>query len=200
MAESIELIKKLRDATGSGINTIREAIRETGGDEAEAMAYLRRKGIDKAQKRSAKETNNGIIGTYFHGNGQLGVLVEINTETDFAARSEDIQKFANDMALQVAAVNPMFISKESVDAQVLEQEKEGYLKELEGKPEEIKAKILEGKLDKFYKENVLLEQQLFTDESKTVQDYISDLVAKVGEKIIVKRFVKFTVAKDPVTA
>ena len=199
MEISIELIKKLREATGAGVGAVREALEKSNGDEKEAMKYLREKGVAKADKRKDRAASNGVLGVYVHSNNRVVVVVEVNCETDFAAKSEDMVQFANDLALQVAAANPLYITRESVDSEALEEEKQTYLKELEGKPEEVKEKILEGKLEKFYKANVLLDQQLFVDDSKTVRDYLNEILAKIGEKIEIKQFTKFEVSQDNVT-
>ena len=197
MGASIEQIKKIRNLTGAGVNAIREALKETDGIEEKALAYLRKKGMAKANKRKDNSTSFGVIGTYIHSNNQLVVTVEVNTETDFAARGEDLKKFANDMALQVAAANARFLNVEGIDEKSLKEQKETFMKDLEGKPDNVKENIVEGKLQKFYKESVLMKQDLFVDDSKTVEDYLSELVAKVGEKIVIKRFIKSKVSEDP---
>lgn len=193
---STQLIKELRAKTGAGITAIKEAIEHSGGDVEKAITYLRQKGVAKAEKRAQKEANEGVLATYTHHNQKLVVVVEVNTETDFAAKSEDLQKFANDIAIHIAALDPSFISVESVDPSILEKEKQVFEKELEGKPEEVKNKIIEGKLGKFYQDNVLMKQELFSDSSKTVEDYLNELIAKVGEKIVIRRFYRFELGKD----
>lgn len=196
---TIEQIKELRDKTGAGVNAVREALDKHNNDVEKAIIYLRQQGIAKAEKRAAKDASEGIFGTYVHNNNKVVVIVEINTETDFAAKGEDVQEFAQDIALHIAAVSPNYITIESIDPAALEKEKKVYSKELEGKPEEVQAKILEGKLSKFYEANVLMKQTLFSDESKTVEDYLNELVAKVGEKIQIKQFHKFEVAKETIS-
>ncbi len=193
---TVEQIKKLRDMTGAGVNSVREALDTSGDDLEKALAFLRQKGMAKSEKRKDRAASNGVLGTYIHSNNRVVVVVEVNCETDFAAKSADMLKFANDIALQVAATNPRFISVESIPENILNEEKETYLKDLEGKPEEVKTKILDGKLEKFYSETVLMKQVLFTDESKTVEDYLSEMLGKIGEKIVVKSFTKFEVAQD----
>lgn len=193
---TVDQIKKLRTSSGAGVNAIREALKETGGDEEKALAYLRKKGMAKAEKRKDNTAEYGVIGTYVHSNNQVVVTVEINTETDFAARGTDVVKFANDIALQVAAAGAQSITTEGIAEDTLKAQKETFEKELEGKPENVKEKILEGKLQKFYSESVLMHQSLFIDDTKTVEDYLNELVAKIGEKIVIKRFVKQTVAED----
>ncbi|MDQ6985893.1 MAG: elongation factor Ts [Candidatus Dojkabacteria bacterium] len=198
MEITIDQIKKLREMSGAGVGAVRESLTVSNGDEEAAMKFLREKGVAKADKRKGRAALNGVLGVYVHSNNKVVVVVEVNCETDFAAKSPELLKFANDIALQVAAANPTFISRESVDADLLAQEKDTFLKELEGKPEGVKEKILEGKLEKFYTANALLEQTLFTDETRTVKDYISELVAKIGEKVEIKQFSKFEVAQDVV--
>jgi elongation factor Ts len=195
---TIDQIKELRNATGAGVSAVREALEKSQGDMTEAVKYLREKGMAKAEKRKGNEINQGILGTYLHSNSKLIVVVEVGCETDFAAKSPDMGKFAQDLALHIAAVNPKYISVESVDADVLKTEKEIAQNGLEGKPENIKETIIAGKLEKFFTENVLLKQQLFSDETKTVQDYLSEMVAKIGEKIIISRFYKIQIGEETV--
>ncbi|BCX13827.1 MAG: elongation factor Ts [Candidatus Dojkabacteria bacterium] len=195
---SIELIKELREKTGAGISAIQEALEESNGDVEKAIIYLRQKGVTKGEKRAGKQANEGIISTYVHHNNRLVVVVEVNTETDFAANSEDLQKFAKDLAVHIAAMNPRAISLEDLDSSLVEKEKAVFEKELEGKPEEVKQKIVEGKMQKFYEENVLLKQSLFSDDSKTVEDYLNEMVAKIGEKIVIRYFYRFELGKPVV--
>lgn len=200
MAITLEQIKELRDRTGAGINAVKEALEHSQGDNDKAIAYLREKGLAKAAKRAEKETTNGIIGTYIHPDNRMAVLVEIATETDFAAKSDDMQKFAKDIALHIAAVGPEYADTESIPAEILEKEKAVYAADVEGKPAEIAEKILSGRMEKFYAEKVLTHQQLFSDDSKTVQDYMNELVAKVGEKIEITKFVKLQINAQPLSA
>lgn len=193
---TIEEIKKLRDLSGAGINVVREALKETGEDFEAAMKYLRQKGMAKADKRKGNDAKNGILGVYVHTNNSVVVVVEVGCETDFAAKSEDMKKFANDVALHVAAVNPEFITEDSITDEKKSELKDELDKQLEGKPEEIKAKMLEGKISKYSEDKVLLKQKLFSDDSKTIEDYINELVAKIGEKVEIRQFSKFEVAQD----
>lgn len=197
---TVDEIKQLRDMTGAGINAVREALKETGEDIEAALKYLRQKGIAKAEKRSGNNASEGVIGTYIHSNNKVVVVVEVNSETDFAAKGEDMQKFANDVALHIAAMNPRFASVDAVPAEELEKEKDTHMQDLEGKPEEVKERIVEGKLQKFYKDSVLLKQSFFLDDSKTIEDLLNDLITKIGEKIVVKGFSRFEVAKDTVSS
>ena len=197
---TIDEIKEVRDLTGAGINAVREALNETGGNKEEAIKYLRKKGMIKAVKRGDKNASEGIIGVYVHSNHKFVVTVEVNTETDFAAKSDSIKKFADDIALHVAAVNPLYVSVESIPTADLNKEKEFFLQELSGKPESMKDQILEGKLQKFYSDTVLIKQSFFLDNTKTVEDLINDLVIKIGEKIVIKSFYKFEVSKPTIVS
>jgi len=186
---TVEAIKELRSRTGVGINHVKEALEEANGDIDKAVIYLRQKGIAKATKRSANATNYGVIGHYIHGNN-IAVLVELLSETDFAGRSEEFKTLAKELALHIAAKSPEYINIESVPANILDTEKEVYSKELAGKAEGVANKILEGKLAKFYEENVLLEQLYIRDESKKIKDLLNDTIATLGENIKINRFVK----------
>lgn len=195
---TIDQIKELRSITGAGVGAVREALETSNGDMDAAVKYLREKGIAKGQKRADKVASNGILGTYIHGNSRLVVVVEVACETDFAANSEDMKQFAQDLALHIAGVSPKYVSVEAVDPKVMETERELAEKGIENKPEEIKKSIVEGKLEKFYKENVLLKQALFTDETKSVEDYLNEMIAKIGEKIQITRFYKVQVNGETV--
>jgi elongation factor Ts len=196
---TLEEIKQLRDMTGAGINAVREALAASNGNTEEAIKYLRQKGMAKSDKRKGNEAKNGVLGVYVHTNSRVVVVVEVACETDFAAKSEDMLKFANDMALQVAAANPEFVNTESVSETKINEIKDEAMKDLEGKPENIKENIINGKIEKYYADKVLVKQKLFADENKTVEDMINELVAKIGEKILIKSFSKFEVAQDVVT-
>jgi elongation factor Ts len=193
---TLEEIKKLRDMTGAGINAVREALTASNGNTEEAIKYLRQKGMAKSDKRKGNEAKNGVLGVYIHTNSRVVVVVEVACETDFAAKSEDMVKFANDMALQVAAANPEFINTDSVSETKINEIKDEAMKDLEGKPENIKENIINGKIEKYYADKVLVKQKLFADDSKTVEDVMNELVAKIGEKIVIKSFNKFEVAQD----
>jgi elongation factor Ts len=199
MAATIEQIKELREKTGAGVNAVREALEVSKGDLEEALKFLRKKGVAKAEKRKDKVAEQGIFGTYVHTNNKVVTVVEVNCETDFAAKSEDMLNFANDIALHVAAVNPLYIKPEDIPAEESDKVKQTFEKELEGKPEEIKENILKGKMEKYYAEAVLLKQNFFSDDSKTVEDHLNELIAKIGEKIAIKSFTKFEIAQKPVS-
>lgn len=194
MAVTLDQIKELRNRTGVGIQHVKEALESTNGDMDKAVVYLREKGIAKAAKRAGRSADNGFIANYIHGDGQIGVLLELNSETDFAARNEKFREIAHNLALHVAASNPEYITIDDVPDDILKEEKKVYQKELEGKPEQVQEKILEGKLKKFYAQIVLLEQPYVKDDSKTVGDVINEAVAAIGEKIEIGRFVRFEIA------
>lgn len=193
---TIQEIKELRALTGAGVNAVREALEATNGNVDESIKYLRSKGMAKAEKRKGKVAEHGILGTYVHSNSKFVVVVEVACETDFAAKSEDMVKFAKDLALHIAAVNPKYVNVDSIDKDVLEREKAAAEEGLEGKPENIKQTIIDGKLEKFYKENVLLKQNFFSDESKKVEDLLNEMLAKIGEKIEITYFYKFAVGEE----
>lgn len=194
---TLEQIKDLRAKTGVGIGSCKEALTEANGDMDKAIEYLRKKGIAKAAKRADKEAKEGIIGFYLHTNKKVAALVELNCETDFAANSEDYAVIAHDLAMQVAAMDPEYKDRDSVPTEVVEKEMEIYREELkkEGKPENIVEKILEGKMNKFYSENCLLEQKFFKDDSKTITDLLNEFIAKIGERIEVGKFVRMSVGE-----
>jgi elongation factor Ts len=193
---TLDEIKKLRSETGAGLNAVREALEVAKGDLEEAKKYLRQQGIAKADKRKGKTAANGVLGVYVHSNNRVVTVVEVVCETDFAAKSPDMLKFANDVALQVAAANPEFISTDDVSEEKKSELRDTVEKELEGKPDNVKENILKGKVEKYYSDGVLLKQKLFIDDSKTVEDYLNELIAKIGEKIQIKQFSKFEVAQD----
>jgi len=198
MAEiSLELIKQLRERTAAGFMDCKKALEEAEGDIEKAIDFLRKKGLVIAAKRAAKETLEGVIASYIHSNKKIGVLVEVNCETDFVARTSEFQEFAHNLAMQVAATNPVAISRDQVPAEILEREKRIYEEQLkeQGKPEHIIPKIIEGKLEKFYKENVLLEQPFIKNPEITIQDLLNELMAKTGEKIVIKRFCRFQIGE-----
>lgn len=193
MTVTLEQIKELRKRTGVGIQQVKEALESSKGDTEKAILYLREKGIAKAARRAGRSADNGFIAHYIHGDGHVGVLLELNSETDFAARNARFRELAHDLALHVAAASPEHISIENISAEKLE-EKKVYKKDLAGKPEQVQEKILEGKLTKFYEEVVLLEQPFVKDDSKKVKDVLNEAIAAIGEKIEIGRFVRFEIA------
>jgi elongation factor Ts len=190
MEISVELIKKLREATGSGILDVKEALTESDGDFDKAVDYLRQKGLAKAAKRSDRDASEGTIELYSHGNGRVGVMVEVNCETDFVARSDEFLDFAHEIALQIAAASPRWVESEQVPQDVIDREKEIARKRYqdEGKPDNIIDRILEGMVEKFYKENCLLDQAYIRDEDLTIQELLHEQIASIGENIVIRRF------------
>jgi elongation factor Ts len=198
MAEiSAALVKQLRDKTGAGMMECKKALAEANGNLAEAEVILRKRGIASASKKAARATRQGVIGTYIHPGSQLGVMVEINCESDFVARTDDFQQLVHDVAMQIAAADPQFLRREDVTPEVIEKEREIAKDRArqEGKPEKMLDKIVEGRLGKFYEEVCLLEQPFIKDNSMTVQQVISALIGKLGENITVARFVRMKVGE-----
>ncbi len=195
---TMEQIKKLREKTGAGIVACKKALAETNGDMEKAVEILRKEGVIKAQERASKASNEGLIATYNHFNGKIGVLVEVTSETDFVARTDEFKKFAESIAMHIAAYNPRYISREDVDKEVLEKERAIYREQAlnEGKPEKIVDKIVEGRLEKFYSQVCLLEQPYIDDEKIAVKDALGELVSKLGENIQIKRFVRFELGEE----
>ena len=186
-------VKELRELSGAGMMDCKRALEEADGNLEKAMEVLRKTGIAKAQKKSGRSASDGLIFPYIHPGSKLGVLLEINCETDFVAKTEGFQSLAKDIAMHIAASSPITVSVEDVSDSVIEKEKEIYSEQARnsGKPENIIEKMIQGRVDKFYKENVLMEQQFVKDPDKTVKDLITDSVAKLGENIVIKRFSRF---------
>ncbi|MBO8139538.1 MAG: translation elongation factor Ts [Thermosipho sp. (in: Bacteria)] len=197
MAISAQQVKELRDRTGAGMMDCKRALEEANGDIDLAIEILRKKGIAKAAKKASRETGDGIIASYVHFNKKIGVLVELNCETDFVARTEEFQELGNKIAMHIAAMSPRWVKREDVPEDVVEKEKEIYREQLKdsGKPEHVVEKIIEGKLNKFYEENCLYEQKFAFDEEKTVEELIKEAIAKIGENIQVSRFIKYVVGE-----
>ncbi len=198
MAEvTIEQIKELREKTGAGVNDCKKALEETKGDMEKAVDYLREKGIASAAKKSIRTAKEGVIYAYIHSNEKLGVLLELNCETDFVARTEDFKEIAKDIAMQIAAMNPSYIKREDIPQEVIEKEKEIYRAQLKDskKPEQVIEKIINGKLEKYYTEVCLLEQPFIKDDKKNIDVLIKEKISKLGENIIVKRFARFIVGE-----
>lgn len=186
------LIKELRELTGAGLMDVREALIESAGDKDGALEFLRKKGIAKMGKKADRVANEGLVESYIHGGGRIGSLIEINCETDFVARTDDFKELAKDLALHVAASNPLYISREDVPMELVEKELEIYKEQIDtSKSQDIVDKMLEGKLNKFYQDICLLEQGFVKNPDLTVNDFIAGATAKMGEKVIVKRFARF---------
>lgn len=193
MEISASLVKELRERTGVGIMDCKEALKECNGDMDQSIDYLRKKGIATAKKRGGRTTTEGQIQSYIHTGGKIGVLVEINCETDFSAKTDDFSEFVKNIAMHIAATNPIAIDRKGIPSDILEKEREIYSTQARetGKPEKVIEKIVEGKMDKFYSESTLLEQQYVKNPDITIQDLLNEMIAKTGENIIINRFVRF---------
>ncbi len=198
MAANTALVKELREKTGAGILDCQKALNETGNDIEKAIEHLREKGLAAAQKKAGRATNEGLIAAYIHPGSKIGVLLEVNCETDFVARNEEFQALVKDLALQIAAATPSFVKREDVPAAVLEKEKAIYLAQAKemGKPEAAWPKIVEGKVEKFYQEACLLEQSFIKDPSVTIKDLLAQKIAKIGENITVRRFTRYQLGQE----
>ncbi len=197
MSISAQDVKALRDRTGAGMMDCKKALQETNGDMEAAIDYLRAKGAAKAAKRAAKAANEGTIGSYIHFGGKVGVMVELNCETDFVAKNEEFLQLAKDLAMHIAAANPVAVAPEDIPEDLVERERQVFLEQVknEGKPEHIAEKIVEGKLRKYFEENSLLKQSFVKDPDRTIENLITDASAKTGEKIEVARFARFQVGE-----
>ena len=198
MAVDAKLVQELRKDTGAGMMDCKAALTECGGDLDKAKKALREKGIAKAEKRLGRDVKEGLIDAYIHGGGRVGVLVELNCETDFVAKTDDFKKLAHEIAMQVAASVPEYVSAEDVPANIMEEERSIYRKQAldEGKPEKILDKIIEGKVAKYYERVCLVEQPYIRDDSRKIKDLITEAIAKTGENIRVKRFARFSLAEN----
>jgi elongation factor Ts len=192
------MVKDLRDKTGAGMMDCKEALTASGGDFDKSIDFLRKKGLSAATKRSSKAAKDGTVSTYIHMGGKIGVMVELNCETDFVAKTENFQNLAKDIAMQVAATNPTYVNSEEIPQEILEREKEIYKSQLlaEKKPEKIWDKIIEGKLNKFYEEVCLVNQKFIKDDSISVGTLINNMIAKTGENIIMRRFCRFQLGEE----
>src|SRR6201984_3547193 len=197
METPTKLRKELRDRTNAGFNDCRAALVEAGGDIEKAIAVLRKKGQAAAAKKSTREATEGLVGSYIHAGGKIGVLVEVNCESDFVARTEAFQHLCHDIAMHIAALDPKYVRREEVTSDMLEKEREIYRAQAlaMGKPEAMVEKIVAGKMEKFYEENCLYEQHYIKDESVTIGEMITQGVANLGENIAVRRFVRFKVGE-----
>jgi elongation factor Ts len=193
-----ELVRELRQRTGVGMMECKRALSETAGDIDKAIDYLRKQGMAAADKKSGREASEGLVESYIHPGNRVGVLIEVNCETDFVARTDEFQKLVRNLAMQVAATRPIAVRREDVPAEVVERERDIYREQLrtEGKPEAIVPKIVEGKLDKFFQTVALLEQPYIRDDKKTVEEIVKEAIARIGENIRVRRFATFTLGQD----
>jgi elongation factor Ts len=198
MSVSADLVKKLREKTGAGMMDCKRALEKVDGDMDEAIDYLRKQGVTKAAKKASRIAKEGTIHSYIHPGDKLGVLLELNCETDFVARTEDFKLLSKDIAMQIAATNPLVVTRSDLKPEILEKEKEIYRTQAknEGKPEKIIEKIVEGKLEKYFQEVCLLEQPFVKDQDRSVKDRIDETIAKLGENISVKRFVRFRLGEE----
>jgi len=191
------MVKELREKTGAGFLECKKVLVETNGDLDQSIQLLEERGLAKAAKKAGREANDGLIGHYVHSGSRVAALVEVNCETDFVARTSEFQEFAHDMAMQVVAAKPTYVSVEDVPAEVVDEQKATYRAQMkeEGKPEQILDRIVEGKLKKFYEEVCLLEQPFIKDDEKTVSTVLAEMIAALGENIILRRFARFEVGK-----
>ena len=198
MAITSKMVKELRDKTAAGMMDCKKALNETDGDMEKAVDLLRQKGLAVAAKRAGRATSEGVIETYIHAGGKLGVMVELGCETDFVAKTDDFRAFAKDIAMHIAAANPVAITRDEVPAEVVEREKEIYVKQAldSGKPENIVEKMVGGKVDKFLSEIALLDQKYVKNPDLTVQDLLNEVVGKMGENISIKRYARFQIGVE----
>ncbi|MBS6720429.1 MAG: translation elongation factor Ts [Peptoniphilus harei] len=196
MAITAALVKELREKSGAGMMDCKKALTETNGDMDKAIDFLREKGLASVAKKSSRIASEGLVDSYIHG-GRIGVLVEVNSETDFVAKNEEFKSFVRDIAMQIAAVAPKYVSREEVPAEEVEHERKVLTEQARGenKPEHIIEKMVEGRLEKFYEEICLLDQDFIKDPDKKIQDILNDLIAKIGENIKIRRFVRFEVGE-----
>ncbi len=196
MAEiTAKLVKELRDKTGAGMMDCKKALQETDGDVEKAIEFLRKKGIAKAAKKADREAKDGLVEAYIHAGGKLGVLVEVNCETDFVAKTDDFKNFCRNLAMHIAATEPQALTREEMDSSVIEKELDIYRDQAkaEGKPDHIIDKIATGKIEKFYSEAVLMEQAYIREPDRTIKDLVTDMVGKLGENITINRFQRFKI-------
>jgi elongation factor Ts len=197
-----QLVKELRERTGAGFSDCRAALVEAAGDLEKAISILRKKGQAAAAKKAQREASEGLVGSYIHAGGKIGVLVEMNCESDFVARTEAFQQLSHDVAMHIAALDPRYVRREDVTAEMLEKERDIYKAQAlaTGKPENVVDKIVNGKMEKFYEENCLYQQHYIKDESVTIGEMITQAIAKLGENISIRRFARFKVGEVSVTA
>jgi elongation factor Ts len=195
MEISAKLVKELREATNCGMMDCKKALTECNGDMDKAVEYLRKKGIASAAKKEGRATSQGIVGSYIHMGGKVGVLVEVACETDFVARTETFQEFVHNVAMHIAATRPLAVTRDEVDGSLVEKEKEIYAAQMreQGKPEAMIEKIVVGKVDKYYSDVVLLEQKYVKDPDLTVEDYLKSVIGALGENMQIKRFARFEI-------
>ncbi len=198
MAVDANLVMELRKKTGAGIMDCKKALMESDGDMGKAIEYLRKKGVASAQKRSGREAKEGVVDAYIHPGNRIGVLVEVNCETDFVANTDDFRQFVKNVAMQIAAASPLVVSREELPTETIEKEREIYRQQMKesGKPDHIIDKIVEGKLEKYFQEVCLLEQSYIRDPEKTIRDLLTEVIAKIGENIVIRRFVRYQLGEE----
>lgn len=197
MEITAEMVRTLREKSGAGIMECKQALKETNGDIEEAVVYLRKRGLAKASKKEGRATSEGAIGSYIHAGSKIGTMVELNCETDFVANTPDFKELLKDIAMHIAAAKPRFTSRDEVTPEVLKQEREIFAHQAResGKPEKVVEKIVEGKMEKFYEENCLLDQYFIKENTVTIQELIKQKIAKLGENITVGKFARFEISK-----
>ena len=202
MSIDAKLVKTLREKTGAGMMDCKNALVDSNGDLDKAVDYLRKSGVAKAEKKGTRDTREGLVYSYIHAGGRLGVLLELNCETDFVAKTDGFTELAHNLAMQIAATNPLSLDRESIDEEIIAREKEIFTDQAksEGKPDNIIEKMVEGRLSKFFQESCLLEQTYIKDPDKKVSDLLTETIATLGENISINRFIRFAVGETPVTS
>ena len=198
MAIEAKVVKELRDKTGAGMMDCKNALKESNGDIEKAIDYLRKAGVAKAEKKGSRDTKEGIVYSYIHAGGRLGVLIEVNCETDFVAKTEGFIELTHNLAMQIAATNPIALDRESIPESVINREKEIYADQAKtsGKPENIIEKMVDGRMNKFFQENCLMEQAYIKDSDKKVSELLTESIATLGENITISRYVRFAVGES----
>tara|TARA_B100000214_G_scaffold374980_1_gene359469 strand:+ start:1001 stop:1621 length:621 start_codon:yes stop_codon:yes gene_type:complete len=202
MSIDAKLVKTLREKTGAGMMDCKNALVDSKGDLDKAVDYLRKSGVAKAEKKGTRDTREGLVYSYIHAGGRLGVLLELNCETDFVAKTDGFTELAHNLAMQIAATNPLSLDRESIDSEIIAREKEIYTDQAksEGKPDNIIEKMVEGRLSKFFQESCLLEQTYIKDPDKKVSDLLTETIATLGENISLNRFIRFAVGENPASS
>ena len=202
MGIDAKLVKTLREKTGAGMMDCKNALVDSNGDLDKAVDYLRKSGVAKAEKKGTRDTREGLVYSYIHAGGRLGVLLELNCETDFVAKTDGFTELAHNLAMQIAATNPLSLDRESIDDKIIAREKEIFTDQAksEGKPDNIIEKMVEGRLSKFFQESCLLEQTYIKDPDKKVSDLLTETIATLGENISINRFIRFAVGENPASS
>jgi len=202
MSIDAKLVKTLREKTGAGMMDCKNALVDSNGDLEKAVDYLRKSGVAKAEKKGTRDTREGLVYSYIHAGGRLGVLLELNCETDFVAKTDGFTELAHNLAMQIAATNPLSLDRESIDGEIIAREKEIFTDQAksEGKPDNIIEKMVEGRLSKFFQESCLLEQTYIKDPDKKVSDLLTETIATLGENISINRFIRFAVGENPASS